>query len=204
MEIETRFSVLAAQIRAGGDEAGRAMDQLVRAERSHLAKTLWQNYPKLRGEIEDLVAETFEKVWAGAAKCQCFEETGTYAEFRSLVQKQASFLALSKLRRESERTAKAEMVSVDEMAETGTFDLPDPQDWEGELIGELDTERVLNRITAAQSSLNPRQRLIARLLLTVPDDEVNAAICSALHISDGAAREAKRAVRQRLRQLVST
>lgn len=202
---DTRFSALAAAIQSGGDAAARAMDELVRNERNHLARTLWQSYPQLREDVEDIVVETFERLWTGAAKCGCFREGGTYAEFRKLAQKQASFLALSKLRTAAERRAKADMVSVEALEDTEDakpFILADGRDFETGILANLDAELLYARLRAAQAELTERQRIIAQLMMTLPDSDVNQAICAHLHVSEGAAREAKRAVRQKLRRLV--
>jgi RNA polymerase sigma factor (sigma-70 family) len=204
-QVETRFERIAGEIRAGGEPARRAMDELVRAETAHLARTIWQKYPQLRGEVQDIVAETFEAVWRRAKKCGCFRPGGTYSAFRALASRQASFLAQSRLRRASERSAKAEMVSTEGLAAVHAavpFEPADTSDAEAQIIGALYARQILERVDAALAHLTERQRIVARLLLTRPPGEVNRAICDALHVSDGAAREAKRAVRERLRLLV--
>jgi DNA-directed RNA polymerase specialized sigma24 family protein len=179
------------------------MDDLVRAERSHLARTLWREFPKLRDEIEDVVAEAFERVWRGAEKCDCFSPQGTYAGFRALVAKQASYLALSAARKAAVRGARAEVVSLDEPSWDGRFCDPSAEeDWERAVIGEIEAEAVMTRLTTKMGSLTDRQRIIARILLQEGEEDANAAIVDALGCSDGAAREAKRAVRERLRQLL--
>ena len=200
---ESRYASLAAAVRAGGEDARRAMDELVRAERAHLARTLWREFPKLRDEVEDVVAEAFERVWSGAEKCDCFSPKGTYAGFRALVAKQASYLALSLTRKAAARGARAEVMSLDEPSWGGRLREPSAEeDWERAVIGEIDAEAVITRLTTLMGSLTERQRTIARILLSEDDEDANAAIVGALGCSDGAAREAKRAVRERLRQLL--
>lgn len=202
--IDTRFAALAASIRAGGDRGNRAMDDLVRSERSHLARSLWQKFPQLRDDIDDIALEAFEILWTRASNCGCFRDGGTYSEFRALLQKQASFLALSRLRQASERKAKAEMFSADALNELTMerWEIADTRNYEIEMIANIDAQRLTDRVSQAELKLTDRQRVIAQLMLTLPDGDVNKAICEELHISEGAAREAKRAVRQRLRQLV--
>lgn len=200
---ESRYASLAAAIRAGGEDARRAMDELVRAERAHLARTLWREFPKLRDEIEDVVAEAFERVWRGAQKCDCFSPEGTYASFRALVTKQASYLALSATRKAAVRDARAEVTSLDDPSWDGRVREPAAdQDWERAVIGEIEAEAVKTRLATLIGSLTERQRVIAEILLREDGTDANAAIVGALGCSDGAAREAKRAVRERLRQLL--
>lgn len=200
---ESRYASLANAIRAGGEGARRAMDELVRTERAHLARILWREFPRLRDEIEDVVAEAFERVWRVADKCDCFSPEGTYAEFRALVAKQASYLALSATRKAAVRSARAEVRSLDAVSWDGKRHEPaGDDDWERAVLGQVEAEAVMSRLATLMGSLTERQRIIARILLQEDGAEVNAAIAGALGCSDGAAREAKRAVRERLRQLL--
>jgi len=202
---ESKYASLAAAIRAGGEGARRAMDELVRAERTHLARTLWREFPKLRDEIEDVVAEAFERVWRGTEKCDCFSPDGTYASFRALVVKQASYLALSLTRKAAARSAKAEVMSLEEPARDGRLREPFvAEDWESTVIEQVEAEKLRARLASLMGSLTERQRIVAHILLQEDVSDANAAIVGALGCSDGAAREAKRAVRERLRQLLQT